>query len=63
MNRDVGILDESRQKTNQHGAGLRFFELLNQDRYGSGRSYLAQIETADAVGNSKQVAVGSGLIA
>jgi hypothetical protein len=63
VNRDVSLLDEARQKADEHGAGLRFGEFFGEYRDGGGRGYLAQVKAAYSVGYSEEIAVGAGLVA
>ena len=59
----VGVLDEARQKADEHGARLGLGEFFGEDGDGSGRGNFAQIHAAYAVGNGEKIAVGAGLVA
>ena len=63
MNRGVGVLNEARQQADEHGSGLGLGELFGHYRDGRGRGDFAEIHAAYAVGNRKQIAVGTGLVA
>ena len=59
----VGALDEPRQKTDEHGAGLRFAELFGEHGDRRCRGHFAQIHAADSVGNHKKITVRTRLLA
>ncbi len=59
----IGMLNQPRQQADQHRSRLRLRKLLGEHGDGCGRGHFAQIHAAHAVGNGKQIAVRSGLLA
>ncbi len=63
VHRGIGVLDESRDQADEHGAGLSFGELLSHDRNCGCRGDLSQVEAAHSIGNREEKTVGAGLLA